>query len=125
MTEDAKHQLFNASSRGDLDQVRALIDTGAPINARSAAGNTALHIATIKRQVHIVRELVQHPEIELFARSNRTQCTALEMAQEDYEKYGRSRTLRCIEAIERAICIYSGWLCQWTDDWVARCVKSV
>ncbi|GJQ85310.1 hypothetical protein Trydic_g12624 [Trypoxylus dichotomus] len=56
--------------------IRKLLQSGANINARDGAGNTALHKAMIYRRVPIVEALLSHPDIEYDAKNN-TNETAL------------------------------------------------
>lgn len=49
-----------ASKDGHAAVVEALIERGALIDAATRKGNTALHIAALAGQDHVVRLLVQH-----------------------------------------------------------------
>jgi ankyrin repeat protein len=51
--------LHAAAHRGELAQVKKLLASGAPVNARDPYGRTALHVATFARQREVVRALVQ------------------------------------------------------------------
>jgi uncharacterized protein len=48
-----------AAVRGNLDEIRTLLDTGADINARAEHGNTALHEATGQGHIEVVKLLLE------------------------------------------------------------------
>jgi len=48
-----------AATRGNLDEIYALVDAGADINAPGELGNTALHEATSQGHCEAVRVLLQ------------------------------------------------------------------
>lgn len=50
--------LVDAASLGDLSQVRRLLEAGAPIEQRDAAGRTALLAATAGNHLEVVRALI-------------------------------------------------------------------
>jgi ankyrin repeat protein len=45
--------------KGELAQVKKLLASGAPVNARDPYGRTALHVATFARQREVIKALVQ------------------------------------------------------------------
>ncbi len=51
--------LHAAAHRGELAQVRKLLASGAPIDARDPYGRTALHVATFARQREVIKALAQ------------------------------------------------------------------
>ena len=59
-TEVARYSgLHAAAHRGELAQVKKLLASGAPVDARDPYGRTALHVATFARQREVVRALAQ------------------------------------------------------------------
>lgn len=51
--------LHAAAHRGELAQVRKLLASGAPVDARDPYGRTALHVATFARQREVIKALAQ------------------------------------------------------------------
>jgi ankyrin repeat protein len=51
--------LHAAAHRGELAQVRKLLASGAPVDARDPYGRTALHVATFARQREVIQALAQ------------------------------------------------------------------
>ncbi len=51
--------LHAAAHRGELAQVRKLLASGAPVDARDPYGRTALHVATFARQRAVIQALAQ------------------------------------------------------------------
>jgi ankyrin repeat protein len=51
--------LHAAAHRGELAQVKKLLASGAPLNARDPYGRTALHVATFARQREVIKALAQ------------------------------------------------------------------
>ncbi len=51
--------IFEASSHGNIEAVRLLIERGACVNAKDSYGITPLHCATCKGQIDIVRLLIE------------------------------------------------------------------
>jgi hypothetical protein len=59
-TEVARYSgLHAAAHRGELAQVKKLLASGAPVDARDPYGRTSLHVATFARQREVVRALAQ------------------------------------------------------------------
>jgi ankyrin repeat protein len=56
--DDQTRELFAAIDRGDLEQVAAIINRGADVNARRSDGWTPLMAAARKGQPDVVRELL-------------------------------------------------------------------
>lgn len=75
-----------ASVRGNLDEIKALIEGGADINAAGERGNTALHDAVCQGNASVVKLLLQSGA-RLDLRNDAGQ-TALEVA-----RLGRHREL--------------------------------
>jgi hypothetical protein len=51
--------LHAAAHRGDTAQVKKLLASGSPVNARDPYGRTALHVATFARQREVIKVLAQ------------------------------------------------------------------
>jgi ankyrin repeat protein len=51
--------LHAAAHRGELAQVKKLLASGAPVDARDPYGRTALHVATFARQREVIKALAQ------------------------------------------------------------------
>jgi ankyrin repeat protein len=58
--EYGRKELHHAAVSGDLEKVRALIASGADINAQDDNGFTALHFAAQENKAEIVDFLLQH-----------------------------------------------------------------
>jgi ankyrin repeat protein len=59
-TEVARYSgLHAAAHRGELAQVKKLLASGAPVDARDPYGRTALHVATFARQREVIKALAQ------------------------------------------------------------------
>ena len=52
--------LFTASSEGNVDVVRSLLDSGADINERNLSHNTALHVALDEEELEVAKLLIQY-----------------------------------------------------------------
>jgi ankyrin repeat protein len=52
--------LATAAARGELNRVRAIVNRGAFIDARTTDGWTALHHAVFNQMEHVVRFLVEN-----------------------------------------------------------------
>ena len=59
MATDEEERLVDAADRGDVEQVRQLLDAGVDVNARNNMGNTALREAVRSRHVAVVKLLVE------------------------------------------------------------------
>jgi len=51
--------IHNAASTGNLNRVRALLNQGVPVNARSLTGWTPLHLAAYHGRLNVVEELIR------------------------------------------------------------------
>lgn len=51
---------FRAASSGDVERLKQALNIGADVNARDAAQNTALHLATIHAHADAMRLLIEH-----------------------------------------------------------------
>jgi hypothetical protein len=59
-TEVARYSgLHAAAHRGELAQVKKLLASGAPVDARDPYGRTSLHVATFARQREVIKALAQ------------------------------------------------------------------
>src|SRR5262245_65427656 len=58
--EGPKEQLWDASRRGDVKAVEALLKKGVDVNARTRFGATALWYAAYKGRVGVVKLLLEH-----------------------------------------------------------------
>ena len=83
--------LHDASWRGDLDVVRALLERGADIEAAEFRGKTSLHSACLTGQTGVVRELLTRGA-DIEAREADVGRTPLIMASE-YGHYAVVRVL--------------------------------
>ncbi|MDO4551565.1 MAG: ankyrin repeat domain-containing protein [Planctomycetia bacterium] len=52
--------LFHAATEGDLGMCKLLLEKGVDINAKNAAGRTAVYCALEKKHIEVVRFLVKH-----------------------------------------------------------------
>src|SRR5437764_8207499 len=57
---DLGEALLAAAKKGDAKTVKALLDKGAPVNAKNAYGATALYFAADKGHLEAVKILLQH-----------------------------------------------------------------
>jgi len=55
---DVNDDLLNAARKGDLDTVKALIDKGAPVEAKTPYGQTPLYLAAMSGHEDVVRFLL-------------------------------------------------------------------
>lgn len=55
MAADPNDDLFNAARKGGLDTVKALIEKGAPLEAKTAYGQTPLYLATMSGNQAVVQ----------------------------------------------------------------------
>ena len=51
--------IHNAAQNGNLNQVKALLNQGVPVNSRNAHGWTPLHFAASSGRVNVVQELLR------------------------------------------------------------------
>jgi ankyrin repeat protein len=58
LAADVNDDLLNAARKGDLDTVKALIDKGAPIEAKTSYGQTPLYLAAMSGHEAVVRFLL-------------------------------------------------------------------
>ncbi len=56
----AKDELHKAANSGDLEKVKAILDSGVDVDARDSFGGTALHAAMFQDDMEIVRVLIDH-----------------------------------------------------------------
>ncbi len=73
-------KLLCGVSHEDYNETKAALELGADINSRSEFGNTALILATDRRNLEIVKLLLSHPEIDIVA-ANQFGDTALKVAE--------------------------------------------
>ena len=83
MSESAKHEgghtrLMRAALEGELETVKALLESGADVNTKDSAGRTALMFAVTNMQTKCAKALVEHGA-DVNARAN-DGCTALMLA---------------------------------------------
>src|SRR5437764_9604206 len=57
---DLGEDLLAAAKKGDAKTVKALLDKGAPVNAKNPYGATALYFAVDKGHLEVVKVLLQH-----------------------------------------------------------------
>src|SRR4051794_28863471 len=57
---DLSEDLLAAAKKGDAKAVKALLDKGAPANAKNPYGATALYFAVDKGHLEVVKVLLQH-----------------------------------------------------------------
>ena len=57
--------LWSATQGGNLEVVCRLLDAGVDLNARTPAGETALHIAAFWNVVPVVKRLLAHPNVNV------------------------------------------------------------
>ncbi len=76
---DRAEELWSAARRGDAAAVKALLDRGADVNAKSAYGTTALFVAADRGHVEVVRVLLRH-KADVNAKDTFYQSTALTWA---------------------------------------------
>ncbi|KAI2490607.1 serine/threonine kinase [Fragilaria crotonensis] len=72
---------FNAYD-GNLNKVRALLLDGANVNAQDSYGATALYIASQNGHLEVVRELLQHDNVDVNLQCTDDGATALYMASQ-------------------------------------------
>ncbi|KAI2497246.1 hypothetical protein MHU86_17253 [Fragilaria crotonensis] len=73
---------FNAYD-GNLNKVRALLLDGANVNAQDSYGATALYIASQNGHLEVVRELLQHDNVDVNLQCTDDGATALIMASQN------------------------------------------
>jgi len=56
----AKDEIHKAANSGDLEKVKAILDSGVDVDARDSFGGTALHAAMFQDDMEIVRTLIDH-----------------------------------------------------------------
>ena len=74
-----EYPLDVAATRGNLEEVRALVEGGADVNARAELGNTALHEAAGQGHVAVVKFLLDRGASR--AQENDLGQTALDIAR--------------------------------------------
>lgn len=93
-----------AIGRDNADLVRLLIESGADVNALDARGRTPL-LSAVRLGSHAsVKELINAPEIDMFACNAFTGMDAFKSARQLYGKMGIPNRLnhkKCLELIEK------------------------
>lgn len=95
-----------AIGRDNAELVRLLIESGADVNALDARGRTPLLLAVRLGSHAGVKELIQAPEIDVFACNAFTGMDAFKSARHCYMKMGLSNRLnhkKCLELIEKVL----------------------
>lgn len=80
-----KEKLFCPIETENIDKLKEFIDSGENINIQDSKGNTALHYATEKNRIEIVKFLINLPDINLSIK-NKNNKTALDIAIEKDHK---------------------------------------
>ncbi|KAH0543148.1 hypothetical protein FGG08_002493 [Glutinoglossum americanum] len=70
--------LHTAASKGQLNIVRALVSCGFPVDLQNASGQSALHLATLDRRIHLCEYLLEAGADPLLEDDNNT--TSLDIA---------------------------------------------
>jgi ankyrin repeat protein len=92
--QSQRDDIFKASGTGDLDRVKAPLDSGTDINAKSQNGGTALEFAACFGKVQLVRLLLDNGA-EINAQDNHG-ATALHLATEQGQfDVGKGVSLIC------------------------------
>ncbi|KAG7376755.1 hypothetical protein PHYPSEUDO_012780 [Phytophthora pseudosyringae] len=109
--------LLEAAAKGHRECARLLLEAGANCNAKDLKMNTPLHLACKRAQPEMVKFLVEVPAVNPFE-INLYLKTPLDLARSRFseEEDGARPYAKCIEALEKKICLYSGWLYEKTDN---------
>ncbi|DAZ94621.1 TPA: hypothetical protein N0F65_010560 [Lagenidium giganteum] len=108
--------LANACENGHRESALVLLEVGADVNARDLKGNTPLLVATKNGKSELVQLLLELPMVDQCAKNTAGQ-TALDIARVEYKtEEGAHSFVRCMELIEKKLCIYSGWLYERAEN---------
>lgn len=107
--------LAAACANGHAHCVLALLAAGVDPNARDVSGNTPLLLAARYGKSEVVRVLLDHPAVDVFARNTTKGMGALEFARHGYrsEEHLGHNFIKCVELIEmvRVCGLVHWWSC--------------